>query len=174
VSIWTPTYKVIIDGVDLAGVTLVGLTIQTGRTNVYSQPQAGYCQISLINTDQTNYSINVNSSITIEVTDSSGDYVPIFGGKVSDVTNMVNSSGSTALVTRLDILAIGAISKLYKAVFEDSLSQDDDGDQIYAILSQLLLNRWNGLMHCIHLIKDIIFLSVPWSLWILNLHLSNK
>lgn len=142
-SIWTPTYKVIVDGVDLAGVTLVGLTIQTGRTNVYSQPQAGYCQISVINTNQTNYSINVNSSITIEVTDSSGDYVPIFGGKVSDVTNMVNSSGSTALVTRLDILAIGAISKLYKAIFEDSLAKADDGDQIYAILSQLLLNNWN-------------------------------
>lgn len=142
-SIWTPIYKVIVDGVDLAGVTLVGLTIQTGRTNVYNQPQAGYCQISLINTNQTNYSITVNSSITIEVTDSSNVYVPIFGGRVSDVTNMVNSSGATALVTRLDILAIGSISKLYKAVFESSISKADDGDQIYAILSELLLNNWN-------------------------------
>lgn len=142
-SIWTPSYKIIVDGVDLTDVTLVGLTVQTGRTNIYNQAQAGYCSIQLINTNGTNYAITVNSSITIEVTDSNGLYVPIFGGRVSDVTNTVNSAGSAAVVTRLDIIAIGAISKLYKAIYTLALDKDYDGDQIYAILSELLLNNWN-------------------------------
>jgi hypothetical protein len=142
-SIWSPDWRIIVDGVNLTDVTLTGLTITTGRTNVYNQPQAGYCAIQLINTNGTFYDITVNSSVTIEIKNSSNNYIALFGGKVSDVTNTVNSSGSSAVVTRLDILAIGSISKLYKAIYEDSLAQDDDGNQIYAILSQLLLNSWN-------------------------------
>ena len=142
-SLWSPEYQVIIDGTNLSDVILVGLTIQSGRTSIYSQPQAGYCSIQIINTENINYNINVNSSITIEVKDSSATYVPIFGGRVSDITQSVHAAGSSALVTRLDILAIGAISKLYKATWLDALSQDDDGDQIYAMLSELLLNNWN-------------------------------
>ncbi len=142
-SIWSPQWRIIVDGVNLTNVTLTGLTISTGRTNIYNQPQAGYCAIQLINTDGTFYDITVNSSVTVEIKNSSNNYIALFGGRVSDVTNTVNSSGSSGLVTRLDILAIGSISKLYKAIYEDSLSQDDDGDQIYTILSDLLLNNWN-------------------------------
>ena len=142
-SLWTPEYNVIIDGVDRSNVALTGLVIQSGRTSIYNQPQAGYTAIQLINTENDNFEINVNSAITIQVKDSSGDWTNIFGGKVSDVTLSVHSPGSSALVTRYDILALGSISKLYKAIWNNSLAQDDDGDQIYTILSDLLLNTWN-------------------------------
>lgn len=142
-SIWTPEWKILIDGQDLTGITLVGLNVTTGRTSVYNQPQAGYCSVQLINTNETFFDITVNSKLTIEVKDSNDNYIPIFGGFISDVTNVVNSSGANGIVTRLDILALGAISKLYKATWLDNLSKDDDGDQIYAILSELLLNNWN-------------------------------
>ena len=142
-SIWTPEWRILVDGQDLTGITLVGLTVTTGRTSVYNQPQAGYCSVQLINTNETFFDITVNSKLTIEVKDSNDNYIPIFGGFISDVTNVVNSSGANGIVTRLDILALGAISKLYKATWLDNLSKDDDGDQIYAILSELLLNNWN-------------------------------
>ena len=142
-SIWTPEWRILVDGQDLTGITLVGLTVTTGRTSVYNQPQAGYCSVQLINTNETFFDISVNSKLTIEVKDSNDNYIPIFGGFISDVTNVVNSSGANGIVTRLDILALGAISKLYKATWLDNLSKDDDGDQIYAILSELLLNNWN-------------------------------
>lgn len=142
-SVWSPEWRILIDNQNLTNITLVGLTITTGRTNIYNQPQAGYCSIQLINTDETFYDISVNSKLTVEIKDSSDNYIALFGGYISDVTNSVNSTGSSGLVTRLDILALGAISKLYKAVWEDNLAKDFDGDQIYTILSGLLLNSWN-------------------------------
>ena len=142
-SIWSPQWRILIDGQNLTNITLVGLTITTGRTSIYNQPQAGYCAVQLINTDDTFYDISVNSKLTVEIKDSTDSYIALFGGYISDVTNSVNSSGAGGVVTRLDILALGAISKLYKAVWEDNLDKDFDGDQIYTILSQLLLNSWN-------------------------------
>lgn len=142
-SIWTPDWQILIDGTDRSDLTLVGMTITSGRTNIYTQAQAGYCGLQLINFNNANYNINVNSSITIKVKNSSNNYVAIFGGQVSDVATTVNSAGSTAVVTRLDLIAIGNISKLYKAVWQNSLSQDLDGDQINTILTDLFLNTWN-------------------------------
>jgi hypothetical protein len=43
----------------------------------------------------------------------------------------------------LNIIAVGALARLSKAVWTSSLSQADDGDQIYTILSDLLTNNWN-------------------------------
>lgn len=142
-SIWTPDWKILIDGVDRTDLTLVGMTISSGRNNIYTQAQAGYCSLQLINPNNSNFNINVNSSITVEVKNSANSYVAIFGGQVSDVAINVNSVGSTAVVTRLDLLALGGISRLYKAIWRDALSQDDDGDQINTILTQLFINTWN-------------------------------
>ena len=142
-SIWTPDWQILIDGTDRSDLTLVGMTITSGRTNIYTQPQAGYCGLQLINANNANYNINVNSSITIKVKNSSNNYIAIFGGQISDVATTVNSAGSTAVVTRLDLIAIGNISKLYKAIWQNSLSQDLDGNQINTILTDLFINTWN-------------------------------
>jgi hypothetical protein len=142
-SLWSPEWRILADGISITDVTLVGLTITTGRTNIYTQPQAGYCSFSLINLNNSTYTFDVNTGITIEVKDSSGTYIPIFGGRISDISVGVHSSGNTAIVTRLDIIAIGSISRMYRSVWEGSLAQDQDGDQIYSILSDLLVNSWN-------------------------------
>ena len=142
-TVWSPEWRILVDDQDLTNITLVGLTITTGRTTIYNQPQAGYCSVQLINTNETFYDITVNSKLTVEIKNSSGNYIALFGGYISDVTNTVNTAGAGGVVTRLDILALGAISKLYKAIWESHLDKADDGDQIYAILSELLLNSWN-------------------------------
>jgi hypothetical protein len=140
---WTPEYRILINGTDATSLTLVGFTITSGRTNVNSQPQAGYANLQIINTDNAFYDWTVNTAITVEVQDSSSAWVPIFGGRVSDVTTSIRSAGAVAYVTQIQVVALGALSRLSKALWTSALVQDDDGDQIYAILSDLLLNNWN-------------------------------
>lgn len=140
---WTPEYRISINGTNATSLTLVGFTITSGRTNVNSQPQAGYANLQIINKDNAAYDWTVNTSITVEVQDSSGDWVSIFGGRISDIATSVRNAGEADYVTQIQIVALGALARLSKAVWTSSLAQDDDGDQIYAILSDLLLNQWN-------------------------------
>ena len=140
---WTPTYKVLIDGQEITNVTLANLTITSGRTDIYAQPVAGYCQLQLMNLDNSSYDFNVGTGLTVEVTNSSGTYVPIFGGYISDFTISVNRAGSIGFTTMATITALGALSKLPKIIDPGVLASDYDGDQIYSLLSQYLLGQWN-------------------------------
>lgn len=142
-TIYTPTYKVLINGVELTDVTVADLTIQSGRTDIYQQPVAGYCQLQLLNFNNDIYNFTVGTGITIEVTDSTSAYVPIFGGYISDFTVAVQQTGSLGFTTAAQITALGALSKLPKIVDNGILSQDEDGDQIYHLLSGFLLGEWN-------------------------------
>lgn len=140
---YTPDYKVIVNGTELSNITIADLTITSGRTDIYQQPVAGYCQVQLLNLDNDTYDFNVGSGITVEVTNSVGTYIPIFGGSISDFTITVNSAGSLGYTTVATITALGALSKLPKIIDEGILSQDFDGDQIYTLLSGYLLGQWN-------------------------------
>jgi hypothetical protein len=142
-TIYTPTYKVLIDAVELTDVTVADLTIQSGRTDIYQQPVAGYCQVQLLNFNNDIYNFTVGTGITIEVTDSTAAYVPIFGGYISDFTVAVQQTGSLGFTTAAQITALGALSKLPKIVDNGILSQDEDGDQIYHLLSGFLVAEWN-------------------------------
>jgi len=140
---YTPDYKVIVNGVELSNITIADLTITSGRTDINQQPVAGYCQIQLLNLNNSSYDFTVGTGITVEVTNSIGTYVPIFGGSISDFTITVNSAGSLGYTTVASITALGALSKLPKIIDPAVLSQDFDGDQIYTLLSQYLLGQWN-------------------------------
>jgi hypothetical protein len=142
---YTPDYKILVNGVELTSVTVADLTITSGRTDIYQQPVAGYCQLSLLNFNNISYDFNVGSGLTVEVTNSVGTYVPIFGGLISDFTITVNSAGSLGYTTVATITALGALSKLPKIIDAGVLSQDQDGDQIYTLLSGYLSGTWNDV-----------------------------
>lgn len=142
---YTPSYKILIDGVELTQFTIADLTVTSGRTDIYQQPVAGYCQMQLLNFNNATYDFNVGSGITVEVTDSVGTYIPIFGGNISDFTITVNSAGSRGYTTIATITALGALAKLPKIIDPGQLSQDQDGDQIYSLLSGYLLGSWNDV-----------------------------
>jgi hypothetical protein len=142
---WSPVWQVSINGGTYTSVTLSNLTISSGRTDIYQQPLAGYCSIDIVNTDQSNLSIEINDQIAIQVKDSTNTFVPIFGGFVTDIDQSVRSAGSNAIVQSFKITALGALSKLPKILTEGVLSKDFDGDQIYSILSDLLYNTWNEI-----------------------------
>jgi hypothetical protein len=140
---YTPSYKVLINAVEVTDVTVANLTITSGRTDINAQPIAGYCQIQLMNLDNSSYNFTVGTDITIEVTNSSGTYVPIFGGYISDFTIGVNRAGNVGYTTLATITALGALSKLPRIINPAVLSTDFDGDQIYSLLSGYLLGQWN-------------------------------
>jgi hypothetical protein len=142
-SAWSPVWQVSIDGSTFTTVTLSNLTISSGRTDIYQQPVAGYCSVEIVNTDQSVLAIEINDSLALQVKDSSGTFIPIFGGFVTDIDQSVRSSGSNAIVQTFKVIALGALSKLPKILTEGVLVKDFDGDQIYSILSGLLYNAWN-------------------------------
>ena len=142
-TLWTPEWRVLIDGVDYQGVTLASVNITSGRTSVYEQPVAGYCYLELINLENSSYSFDIGDDILVSIKDSTGTYVDLYGGFISDLEVSVVSSGSNGYTTSARITSLGALSKLARANWENSLAKAYDGTQIYNILSDLLLNNWN-------------------------------
>jgi hypothetical protein len=140
---WSPVWQVSLNGGTFTTVTLANLTISSGRTDIYSQPVAGYCSVELLNTDQSAVNIEINDQIAIQVKDSTNTFVPIFGGFISDIDQTVKTSGANAIVQTFKVTALGALSRLPKILTEGVLAKDFDGDQIYSILSGLLYNSWN-------------------------------
>jgi len=140
---WNPVWRVIIDGITYTNLTLANLTITSGRTDIYSQPVAGYCQLAILNFAQTTIPMEINDGVTIEVKDSTNTFVPIFGGTITDLAVTINSIGSVDYNQRIEITALGALSKLPKSITTGVLPKDQDGDQIYELLQNLLFAQWN-------------------------------
>ena len=141
-SLFNPIWRVTIGGVEYQTAILANLTITSGRTNIYEQAQAGYTNLELINLDQSNVAIAINDAITIELQNSTAAFVPIFGGSVVEVGISVAEVGNVDYAQRINIIALGALARLPKALTEGVLSDDFDGNQIYTILSEVLFNTW--------------------------------
>jgi len=142
-SIWSPVYRVKVNGSTVTGATLSGLTITSGRTDIYSQPVAGYCNLTLIETAEASVPYEINDSVTIELQDSSATYVNLFGGFITDLGITVGYSGSTALSQQIRIVAVGALARLNRAVYVGNFNHQFDGDRIEELLSTVLFDQWN-------------------------------
>lgn len=139
---WTPEWQLQINGVDYTDITLSTLTVVSGRTDIYSQPRAGYASIEIINLNLTPVTIDVNDGLSIRVKDSTGTFVDIFGGYITDSSVEVASTGTGGINETIRVTALGALSKLPKTLTNGVLSKDFDGNQIYTILSAALFQTW--------------------------------
>lgn len=139
---WAPVWRVKIDNTDVTDSVLANLTITSGRTNIYTQAQAGYCSITLIIFNQAALPYEINDTISIEVQNTSAVYVPIFGGSVVDISVSVSQVGSSAYTQEVTLTALGALAKLQKVLTEGVLIQDFDGNQIKEILTGVLFAQW--------------------------------
>jgi hypothetical protein len=142
-SIWTPEWSLTVGGTTYTDLTLADVSITSGRTDIYSQATAGYASFTILNFDDTPVSIDLNGQVVIRVKDSTGTYVNLFGGYVTDIDLDVTSSGTGGLVQNMKVIALGSLSKLPKSLTEGVLAKDFDGDQIYTILEPLLFGQWN-------------------------------
>jgi hypothetical protein len=139
---WSPVWKVELDGVEYTDAVLANLTIRSGRTNIYEQAQAGYVNLQLLDVNQTTIPVNINSSISVQIQDTTGTYVPIFGGNVVDIALEVRDIGTTMFTQTYSITALGALARLPKALTDGVLSKEFDGDQVYEALKNVVFRTW--------------------------------
>ncbi len=144
-TVFTPSWKLTVNGVDYTNVTIANLAHNAGRKDIYSQPVASYMQLTIVALNNQSYSFDINDGIALQVKNSSNTYVSLFGGNITDLTIEVGNAGAAGTEIRYSILAVGSLAKLAKTIFNDSLSQDFDGNQILDLLDDLLLSSWNEL-----------------------------
>jgi hypothetical protein len=142
-TLWTPTWSIQIDGAEYKNVALANLNLGSGRTDIYTQAIAGYCNLTLINLDDSGIDPQINSSVTVFVDDSNGDPVAIFGGSITDIIVGVQSGGSIGITQTISITALGALSRLPKVLTDGVLPKELDGEQIYDVLAGILYGAWN-------------------------------
>ena len=142
-SLFTPVWNVELNGTSITDSVLASMTITSGRTNIYEQAAAGYCNLTLINLNQAAIAISINDSISVELQNSSAVFVPIFGGTITDLGIEVAEVGGVGYTQRITLIALGALSRLPKILTNGVIIQEYDGDQIYDVLHEILFAQWN-------------------------------
>lgn len=142
---FTPQYRVKINESILTGVTLSGMTITSGRTDIYSQPLAGYCNLTLIETNLSSIPYEINDTVTVEVKDSTNAYIYLFGGTITDVNVVIQNSGSSATTQKINVIAVGALAKLSRAIYTNNFAHEFEGTRIYNLIASVLLDSWNDV-----------------------------
>ena len=137
---WLPEWRITVG--DDVYTTVTSVSFASGRLDIDRQATAGYCQVQIINTTGADFTINVTEPILLELKNSSGTYVTVFGGEVSDFSVGVRSPNETGFITTGTILGIGALAKLTKAIYNTALAEGLDGAQIAEILGQALNLTW--------------------------------
>ena len=142
-TVFNPEYKLTINGIEYTDVAISDIAHQAGREDIYAQPNPSYIQITLVALENENYNLQVNDGITLQVKDSTNTFRTLFGGNITDITVEVASASSINKTYSYSIIALGSLAKLPKVIYNGTLAQDDDGDQIYELLADLFLNNWN-------------------------------
>jgi hypothetical protein len=142
---WSPDWKLTVAGVDYTDIAISDIQHQSGRTDIYQQPNPSYLQITFVALTGQTLPFDINDSLSLQVKDTSAAYVNIFGGDITDITVSVGATGSIATVIQYTVLAMGSLVKLSKELYLGTISQDEDGNQIYDLLSSVLLGTWNDV-----------------------------
>lgn len=137
---WLPEWRITVG--DDVYTTVTSVSYSSGRMDIDFQATAGYCRVEIINTTGAPFTINVTEPITLELKNSSGTYVTVFGGEVSDFNVGVRSPEESGFITYGTILGVGSLAKLPKTVYNTALAEGLDGAQIAAILNAALNLSW--------------------------------
>jgi len=144
-TVFTPEWKLTVAGIDYTNIAISDVQHQAGRTDIYTQPSPSYMQVTLVALNNQILPFAINDSFALQVKNSSGTYVNLFGGDITDLTVEVGAFGNVAKVANYTILAMGSLVKLARELYSDAVPQDEDGNQIYGILSSVLLGTWNDV-----------------------------
>jgi hypothetical protein len=142
---WSPVWKLTVAGTEYTNIAISDIQHQAGRTDIYQQPNPSYIQVSFVALSGQTLPFAINDSFALQVKNSVGTYVNIFGGDITDITVSVGATGSVATVVQYTVLAMGSLVKLAKELYSGTIAQDEDGNQIYALLSSVLLGSWNDV-----------------------------
>jgi hypothetical protein len=144
-TVFTPEWRFTVAGTEYTDIAISDITHAAGRSDIYNQANPSFMQISLIALSGQTLPFSINDSLALEVKNSAGTYVVLFGGNITDVSVEVGATGSIATVINYTLIAMGSLASLAKIITNGVLSQDEDGDQIYDLLSSVLLGTWNDV-----------------------------
>jgi len=144
-TVFTPDWKLTVGGTEYTDIAISDITHASGRSDIYSQPNPSYLQITLIALSGQTLPFDINDSLALEIKNTAGTYVVLFGGNITDVSTEVGATGSIATVVNYTLIAMGTLASLAKVITNGVLSQDEDGNQIYDLLSQALFGSWNDV-----------------------------
>jgi hypothetical protein len=142
---WSPDWKLTVAGVDYTDIAISDIQHQAGRDDIYQQPNPSYIQITFVALSGQTLPFDINDSLDLQVKNSAGTYVNLFGGDITDITVAVGATGQIASVVEYSVLAMGSLVKLARELYSASISQDEDGNQVYDVLSSVLLGSWNDV-----------------------------
>jgi hypothetical protein len=142
---WSPVWKLTVAGTEYTNIAISDIQHQAGRTDIYLQPNPSFMQINFVALSGQTLPFDINDSLSLQVKNSAGTYVNIFGGDITDLTVSVGATGGIASVVEYSVLAMGSLVKLAKELYSGTISQDEDGNQIYDLLSSVLLATWNDV-----------------------------
>jgi len=142
---WSPDWKLTVAGVDYTDIAISDIQHQAGRDDIYQQPNPSYIQITFVALSGQTLPFDINDSLDLQVKNSAGTYVNLFGGDITDITVAVGATGAIASVVEYSVLAMGSLVKLARELYLGTISQDEDGNQIYDLLSSVLLGSWNDV-----------------------------
>ena len=137
---WTPNWRITVG--DDVYTTVTAASYSIGRLNIDDQCTAGYARVEIINTDNAPFTIDITDRLQLELGDSSGDYITVFTGEVSDFAIGVRSPDDFGYITTGTILGVGSLSKVTKAFYNTALPEELDGEQIAAVLGEALNGTW--------------------------------
>ena len=142
---WSPDWKLTVAGVDYTDIAISDIQHEAGRDDIYQQPNPSYIQINFVALSGQTLPFDINDSLSLQVKNSAGTYVNLFGGDITDLTVSVAQTGAISTVVQYSVLAMGSLVKLAKELYSGTISQDEDGNQIYDLLSSVLLGTWNDV-----------------------------
>ena len=144
-SDFSPVWKLTVGGVDYTNIAISDVQHQAGRSDIYQQPLPSYVQVTLVALNGQTLPFDINDSLSLQIKNSAGSYVSLFGGDITDVTVQVRNTGAAATVIEYTLIAMGSLARIAKEIYTGTISQDEDGNQIYDVLSSVLLGTWNDV-----------------------------
>jgi hypothetical protein len=141
---WAPVTTVSIAGDDYTGDTVGTVTFTRGRTDVYSEPVAGYATVNLLDKDGSGIPVDLTAQLEVAVEDSTGTDIPLFTGLITDVTRQLYDPGigstPAAVVT---ITAVGPLARMARRqVFPAGRPAETDAERITAAILGGLGTAW--------------------------------
>ena len=146
-TVFTPTHRITIAGVEYTSEILTGGSITYGRVDIFDETQPSYCNLELVNLSGASPVISLLDSVVIETKNTSGTFVKLFTGEVSSVSNTISGAGAGGTYANvLQIQAQGALSALAKRYAGTvAYPAELDGARISRILQETLYTAWEDL-----------------------------
>jgi len=117
---WNPQPTVTIAGTSFTSKALSSISVSFGRTNIWEQARTSYATISILNDTNVDNAIDMNQAVVIKVKNSAGTDVTIFTGKVSQIDNVIQSSGTAATVAIQSVTAVGSFADMARVIIGDT------------------------------------------------------